>query len=192
MTRSWEESSSGHPPSDVAERLQRMVGQWRWSPRSAFPQSNVLNGELFSCGGGLYLMTNSRRGSDDPVWAVGWAESDYWARRVWEKKPPFPGDLNPPPPQWRPPPSLEFLGRPGRLAFAAVLRFERARANLARRAALADVTFRFTDGGILYYNVNGTDGITYKFASSDPKPDDEPVAIEFRLPQRKPSSPDPT
>jgi hypothetical protein len=178
--------------SDVQDRLQRMVSQWRWSPRTAFPQSNVLNGELFSCGGGLYLMINPRRGSDDPVWAVGWAESDYWARRVWEK-PPFPGDLNNlPPPQWRPPPSLEFLGRPGSLAFAAVLRFERARANIARRAALADVTFRFTDGGILYYNVNGTDRITYKFASSDPKPDDEPVAIEFRLPQRKPSSSDHT
>jgi hypothetical protein len=129
-------------------------------------------------------MINSRRQGDDPVWAVGWAESDYWARRVWEK-PPFPGDLRPPPPQWRPPPSLAFLGRPESLAFSVVLKFERARASEAGKAALADVAFRFTDGAILYYNVNGTDGITYKYGSRDPRPDDEPVAIEFRLPKRK-------
>jgi hypothetical protein len=167
-----------------------MAGRWRWSPRTAFPPSNVLSGELFSCGSGLYLMINPRRGDDEPVWAVGWAESDYWARRVWER-PPFAGDLKQPPQaQWRPPPSLVFLGRPESLAFATVLEFERARAGKAKKAGLADVAFRFTDGGILCYNVNSTDGLTYKYGSRDPEPDDDPVALEFRLPERKAAPPD--
>jgi hypothetical protein len=190
MTGSEDESSSIRG-IEIQARLQDMVGKWRWSPRTAFPRSNLLNDELFTCGDGLYLMINSRHDGDDPVWAVGWAESDYWARRVWDK-PPFAGDLKPLPPQWRPPPSLVFLGRPESLDFETVFRFERARATKARKAALTDVTFRFTDGGILYYNVNGTDGITYKYGAYDPKPDDEPVAIEFRLPERKLSSPDHT
>jgi hypothetical protein len=183
--------SNGRNISDAQEQLQGMVGKWRWSPRTAFPPSTVLKGELFSCGGGLYLMINSRHDGDDPVWAVGWAESDYWARRVWEK-PPFAGDLEPLPPQWRPPPSLVFLDRPESLAFGTVIKFERARATEARKPFIADITFRFTDGGILYYNVTCTDGIRYKYGSRDPKRDDEPVAIEFRLPERKVPLPDHT
>jgi len=68
---------------------------------------------VFACGGGLYLLTNPRFGPAEPVRAVGWAESDYWARRTWDN-PPFRGDLTIPPLQWDGPPSLTFLGRPAR------------------------------------------------------------------------------
>jgi hypothetical protein len=70
-------------------------------------------------------------GEGDPVRAVGWAESDYWAKRVWET--PFSGRLDAPGAQWGGPPSLWFLGRPEVLSFASVLDFEKARPGARRR-----------------------------------------------------------
>ena len=39
-----------------------------------------------------------------------------------------------------------------------------------------------TDGAFLYCAIKGQDGVIFYFGSNDPQPDEEPVAIEFRLP----------
>jgi hypothetical protein len=161
--------------------LQSLASKTKWSPREVFPPSSVLTARLFACGGGLYLMTNPKRGEGDPVRAVGWAESDYWARRVWEYPNFRDDDLTPPPPQWRPPPSLVFLGRPESLSLRDIRDFEGAQAG-ARKATLLSARYRMTDGAFLHCSVNGVDGVTYVYASNDPDPRDEPVAIELKLP----------
>lgn len=162
--------------------LPSLIGKKLWSPRAAFPPSRPLSNRVFTCGGGLYLMTNPKHGDGDPVRAVGWAQSDYWAQRAWES-PPFRGELAPPLPQWDRPPSLEFLGRPEDLSFGSVRAFEKAQPE-ARKATLVNATYRLTDGAFLYCAINGTDGVTYIYGSNDPKPDQQPVAIEFRLPEQ--------
>src|SRR6266851_8985602 len=42
-----------------------------------------------------------------------------------------------------------------------------------------------TDGAFLYVSVNGSDRVTYMYASNQPRPDDEPVGIGFMLPEPK-------
>jgi len=165
--------------------LPTIIRKLRWTPRAAFPPSVTLSmGSLgtgiFTCGDGLYLLSNSDYGEGDPVVAVGWAESDYWAKRTWDN-PPFRGDLTAPQPEWRPPPSLAFLGRPQPLSYASIRDFEGAQPG-ARKATLLDATYRMTDGAFLYCTINGAQGITYVYASNHPKPNDEPVALEFQLP----------
>ena len=163
--------------------LEPFIRRWRWSPRSAFPPSTLLGGDhLFTCGSGVYLVTNSNFGQGDPVLAVGWAESDYWAHRAWDR-PPFRGDLHPLPPEWGPPPSLAFLGRPARLGFQALRKFEAAQPGAAT-VTLVTAGFRFPDGAFLSCEIHAEDGITYFYASPNPKRDDQPVAIEFELPER--------
>src|SRR5262249_13115881 len=63
--------------------FQGVISKARWSPRSVFPPSRMVSSRIFACGEGLYLLTNPNLGEGDPVRAVGWAESDYWANRVW-------------------------------------------------------------------------------------------------------------
>jgi hypothetical protein len=82
----------------------------QWSPRASFPPSDMLVNRLFKLGDHLYLATNPRPGPDDPVSAVGWAESDYWATRMWSS-PPFRGELDPP--------HAEATDRPGLTGFGS-------------------------------------------------------------------------
>jgi hypothetical protein len=124
-------------------------------------------------------MANPRFGDSDPVRAVGWAQSDYWARRAWEV-PPFSENLNPAPPQWDRIPSLQVVGRPAVLSFGNVHNFERAQPG-AKTVTLVDARYRMTDGAFLYCAVHGTDGIAYIYESNKPSPSDLPVAIEFKL-----------
>jgi hypothetical protein len=126
-------------------------------------------------------MTNPRYGDGDPVRAIGWAVSDYWARRVWEV-PPFGGELVTPMPESPQLPSLTFLGRPEKLSFKAVYDFESGQDG-AKKATLVSATYRLTDGAFLCCRIKGAHGVTYFFESSDPSPTEEPVAIEFRLPE---------
>lgn len=126
-------------------------------------------------------MSNPNYGQGHPVRAVGWAESDYWAVRAWSL-PPFRGDLSIPPAQWKPPPSLTFLGRPESLNFKDIFAFERAQ-PAARKATLVHASYRMTDGAFLYVNVSGANGVTYLYASSKPAGTDEPVAFEIQLPE---------
>ena len=142
----------------------------------------MVRNRIFACGEGIYLLTNPKFGEFDPVRAVGWAESDYWAERVWET--PFSGQLDAPPAQWSPPPSLRFLGRPKVLSFASVHDFEKSQPG-ARKATMLVAKYRVTDGAFLHHIINGTDGITYFYASDEPLPEDLPVALEIRLPERK-------
>jgi hypothetical protein len=163
--------------------LENLVSKARWSPRAAFPASHPLSGRVYSCGAGLYLMTNPRFGEGDPVRAVGWAASDYWARRAWEV-PPFSGELTSPPQQWGHPPSLRFLGRPEVLSFGIMREFESAQPG-AKTVALVDAKYRLTDGAFLYCAIHGTNGIAYIYARNQPEPGDQPVAIEFALPDSR-------
>lgn len=158
--------------------LQTAVLNKRWTPRAAFGDSSALADDLFTCGDGTYLMTNPDVAEGDPVYAVGWAQSDYWATRVWTV--PFRGELSPPPPQWAPASSLSFLGIPADLSFGSVLVFERTR-PAARRATLVDASYRITDGSFLSCQINGSKGITYYYASNKPKTRDEPIALKVRL-----------
>lgn len=155
----------------------------RWTPRSKFPPSNSIGNDVFACTAGIYLVVNPDFGGGDPVRAVGWAESDYWASRVWAV-PPFRGELIPPPNQWGSPPSLAFLGRPEDLSFATVLEFEQEQEK-ARRETLVTVNYRMTDGAALCCSLAGAGGVTYYFGSSNPKPTDLPIAYELQLEESK-------
>jgi hypothetical protein len=161
--------------------LQQLVGKHLWSLRAEFPPSRMIRSRIFACGEGIYLLTNPNFGAGDPVRAVGWAASDYWAERVWET--PFRGQLAPPEAQWASLPSLRFLGRPEDLSFASVFDFEKARPG-ARTATALVATHRFTDGAFLHHDVNSMDGLTYFYPSDEPIPPDElPVALEVALPK---------
>jgi hypothetical protein len=165
--------------------LQDVIGKARWSPRADFPPSRMVGNRIFACGEGFYLLTNPNFGGGDPVRAVGWAESDYWAQRVWET--PFSGQMDPPGVRRGGPPSLRFLGRPEVLSFARVFKFENAQPG-ARKATLLVADYRVSDGAFLQNVINGTGGIKYFYATGEPLPlpeaipDDLPVAIEVRLP----------
>jgi hypothetical protein len=169
--------------SDVEVDIKNIISKARWSPRAVFPASYLLSNRVYSCGEGLYLLTNPKFGEGDPVRAVGWAESDYWAKRAWGI-PPFDGELSSPPPQWERPPSLEFLSRPKVLSFGSVRDFESAQPG-AKTVTLVNAKYRLTDGAFLYCTIHGTNGIMYIYASNQPEPADQPVAIEFNLPEGK-------
>jgi len=162
--------------------LQDLINKPCWSPRREFPPSRLLSNRIFTSGEGIYLLTNPMFGEGDPVYAVGWAQSDYWAKRAWEV--PFSGQLTAPPAQWGGPPSLQFLSRPKLLSFVAVLDFERTRPG-AKTVTLFDGSYRFADGAFLYSAIHGTDGLTFIYESNAPNSTDQPVAIEFRLPEYK-------
>lgn len=161
--------------------LQNIVSKPLWSPRDLFPPSSELSYRLFACGGGLYLVTNPSHGPGDPVRAVGWAESDYWALRIWQH-PQFTGSLDSPPSQWRPAPSMAFRGGPEDLSFGAVREFERAQLG-SREARVVVVSYRKVDGAFLYSAIRGIDGTAYFYESNDPKPEAQPVAVEIELPE---------
>jgi hypothetical protein len=168
--------------SDSEMNFQNLTTKPRWSPRVAFPPSTQVGKRLFACGDGFYLRVNPNKGHGDPVYAVGWAESNYWARRCWEV-PPFAGSLIPDSPQWAPVPSLKFLGRPTDLAFGKVRQFESAQTG-AKTVTLVVAKYRLTDGAFLYLTVNGTGGVTYLYSSNEPGAVDQPIALEFRLPEQ--------
>jgi len=165
--------------SKLALDLAALVKRQRWSPRSTFPPSRPLSDVVFTLGDGLFLITNPLEPGELVV-AVGWAQSDYWAGRAFDN--PFRGDLTSPAPKWGPPPSLTFLGRPGSLSFATIRSYERERTG-RDNVILVTGDYRHSDGAFLHCSVNGSDGITYMYASNRPKALDEPVAIEFRLPE---------
>jgi hypothetical protein len=159
--------------------LPDLIRRDRWTPRAQFPPSERLGDRVFRCGDGVYLITR-KRDPEGAVRGVGWAESDYWAQRAWLV--PFPGGLEAPTPRWRPP-SLGFLGRPEVLTFQAVKKFERPRCH-APRVLRELAHYRVTDGAFMYVEISGADGLSYIFGSNEVRPDDLPVAIEFRLPER--------
>jgi hypothetical protein len=161
--------------------LKDLVSKACWSSRSEFPPSRPLCDRIFACGEGIYLLTNPRFRDGDPVYAIGWAQSDYWARRSWEV--PFSGELSPSPAVWDGVPSLDFLGRPGVLLFAALLDFERKQPDA--KVTLLYGCYRFADGAFLYTAISGTGGITFIYSSNEPDATDEPVAIQLRLPDRE-------
>jgi hypothetical protein len=151
----------------------------QWSPRATFPPSQPLDDRLFSCGDGVYLMTNPRFGESDPVRAVGWAESDYWAVRVWSY-PRFEGDLDAPTAQCQPVPSLAALGCPDDLSYGSVRAFEVSQPG-ARKGTVLTAQYRMTDGAFLCASINGVRGVRYVYASNHPGSDDQPVALEVKL-----------
>lgn len=168
--------------------LQSLVKTRLWTAKSGFPPSHPLGDRVSGLGNGLYVLVNPVRGAGDQAYAVGWAQSDYWARRAFDGAQ-FRDDLTPPPPHWRLSPSLAFLGRPSNLSYKTIKEYEKARTG-ANNLLLVTAHYRITiDGAFLYCSVNGSDGITYMYASNRPKARDEPVAIEFRLPEGEQSPP---
>jgi hypothetical protein len=170
---------SDSTPWECRVNLENLVSATLWTPRAAFPPSAEVGSRTFSLGRGFYLMTNPTWGEGEPVYGVGWAESDYWARRAWEN-PPFAGGLTPPAPQWPGPPSLGFLGRPVRLGFKAVCAFEQSARGVSA-SMLRTGTYRLTDGAFLVHQVRGADDVFYNFGKPNSRPRDLPVAIEVRL-----------
>lgn len=162
--------------------LATLVMKKRWSRRAEFPASSCIDDRLFSCGNGIYLRTNPYFGEGDPVLAIGWAESDYWAIVAWGH-PPLPAEDDPPLPSWRPPPSLEFLGRPDALNFDRIRLFEASQPS-ARTVNLVTGAYRLTDGSFRYCSINGSNGITYIYGTPNPRKDEEPVAVELWLPEK--------
>jgi hypothetical protein len=163
-------------------QLKALLKMKRWTPRSGFPPSHAMSDVVYALGSGLFLVTNPIVGEGDLVVEVAWAESNYWAGRAFDN--PYRGDLTPTTPQWRPPPSLTFLGRPSHLPFAIVRDFERSRTGPSN-VLLVTGHYRMTDGAFLYVSVNGSDRVTYMYASNQPRPGDEPVGIGFMLPEPK-------
>jgi hypothetical protein len=160
--------------------LPDLIRRDRWTRRAQFPPSERLGDRVFGCGDGVYLITR-KRDPEGAVRGVGWAESDYWAQRAWMV--PFPGSLEAPAPQWEPP-SLGFLGRPEVLAFQAVKEFERRRLPALQALGMEKANYRATDGAFMNVEIRGADGLFYMYGSNKVRPDDLPVAIEFRLPER--------
>jgi hypothetical protein len=160
----------------------QLIGRPKWSKRARFPASEALGDCVFACGDGLYLRVNPQRGEGDPVYAVCWADSDYWARRAFSV-PPFAGDVTPSAPpasEWGSPPSLVSTGRPASLRLGELVAHERSR-NGVKTAALLKARYRLTDGAFLCCELRAQDGVTFVFASTEPALADEPIAIEFRL-----------
>lgn len=164
--------------------LANLITMPRWTARAQFPPSRVMADDVttpvFTCDNGLYLMANRNFGDGDPVWGVGWAESDHWARRVWGN-PSGTGDLDDiPPAQW-PLPSLVDIGRPESLSYGSVLAFEQSLPG-ARAGLAANGNYRVTDGGFLSAELRGIGGlIRHYFGTNEPMQSTLPVAIEFRL-----------
>jgi hypothetical protein len=92
--------------------------------------------------------------------------------------------LEAPTPQWGSPPSLRFLGRPEVLSFEAVKDFERRRLSALQALGMEKAHYRVTDGAFMSVEIKGADGLFYIYGSNEVGPDDLPVAIEFRLPER--------
>lgn len=80
--------------------------------------------------------------------------------------------------------ATRFLGRPEVVSFASVLDFEKAQPG-ARKATVLVAKYRVTDGAFLHHVINGTDRITYLYASDKLLPEDLPVALGIRLPEHK-------
>lgn len=161
--------------------LQDFTAKSKWTPRSEFPPSDDIGGRIFSCGDGFYLLTNPKRGDGDPVYAAGWARSDYWALRSWSV-PPFSGNLaEPPKDSYGNPPSLAFLGRPEDLSFGKIKKFEKSKLG-PDAITMITARYRMTDGAFLYLSLSGADGITYAYSSNEPRSGDMPVSISLDLP----------
>lgn len=151
----------------------------KWTPREAFGSSRPLDAKLFRRGLGIYLRSNPRFGDGDPVFAVCWAESDYWAQRSWSW-PRFEGDDSPTAAESPAEPDLTGLGKPTDLSYGSIHEFEAAQ-SLARSATLVTAKYRMTDGMFLCCEIKGTHGVSYVYGSIDPQADDKPVAVEVRL-----------
>jgi hypothetical protein len=161
--------------------LSELSGLEKWTARAAFPWSEELGDRLFKLGEHLYAATNPRHGSGDPIYCVGWAESDYWALRIWTV--PFRGDIDAPSRFEAELPRLHTIGGPLDLAHGAVKEFEGDQPD-ARKATLVTARYRMTDGACIANVISGSDGRSYFYADPNPKPNDLPVAIEIRLKAR--------
>jgi hypothetical protein len=151
----------------------------RERPRRArldsFPATVTVTKTVHSLGGGAYVMTKRTRPNE--AWGVGWAESDYWARRAWET--PFSGDPTADPQPEYATPSAADLGLDGDLKYRAILES----AGQAPGFGITSVSaqYRMTDGRFLFVTILGSRDAKYYFGSTSPQDSDRPEAIEFGL-----------
>lgn len=150
---------------------------------STFPASTHLNDRVHALGAGLYLAATwegLRIGSGatpEAIVAVCWAESDDWARRAFGHVEPEPVD--PPPPEYLPPPSLAFMGRPTQLDFASIDAYESTLEG--RRGAPSHSTSYTMSGKFIAHQLRGVD-VIYYFGRPSPRKHDLPSAISIDLP----------
>src|SRR5689334_1427176 len=127
------------------KQLRSLLKKPLWTRRHDFPPTRPLDDCVFALGEGLFVLINPVHGDGDHAYGLGWAESDYWALRAFDG-PQFKGDLNhPPPPEWKPPPSLTFLGRPASLSFKTIRDHERERTGPGN-VTLVTAHYRMVDG----------------------------------------------
>jgi|ERR1044071_2286964 hypothetical protein len=145
-------------------------------PLASFPASVAISATVHALGQGMYIRT--RRPTPDLAVSVGWAESDYWAQRVWTS-PPFSGDVRLVPPPVYPLPSPAILGLPTVLEYGLILAYERSQPQFSLTSHAAK--YRLTDGAFLSLDIDGANRTVYHFGSTKPKRHERPVAIQFRL-----------
>lgn len=152
-------------------------------PLASFGETRTLSPRVHAVGSGLYVMTRE----DNLAYAVCWAESEYWARRVGDL--PYTGELVPPFPT-DDLLSAESLGLTAGLEYGAILAHEREQPQFSVISYHAN--YRMTDGAFISLEIDGANRTQYHFGSTKPKKHDRPVAIEFKLAdtkQRMPQAP---
>lgn len=154
-----------------------LIQRKKWSPLASFPPTQHLSEIVYAVGNGFYLLVNNDWGPKDPVGAVVWACSDYWAARIFDSV--FNGTAVPPP-ELVVPPALVVLGRPKDLTYKSLHNFEATQPK-ASKATLVTASYRFPDGAFVAHELHGVDGVTYYFGTPNPLPTDLPMAILFSL-----------
>ena len=173
------------------EYLAGLLDHEQGTPLEAFPPSSELTPQLRALGDGIYLWLfrpgtyPGPRRTEGSVFSVIWAESDYWVKRCWD--PPPAGheslaELGAPPDREHALPSLKFVGRPSRLTFSALFKYECAQPNGNTNPIHQSMTRTWE---CVYCGLIGAGSdVHYYFEAFSPAPDDLPVAIMFILRER--------
>jgi hypothetical protein len=148
------------------------------TPLDQFGSARHVYGHVHEAGSGVYLLVAPRLGPNDPVAAVGWARTDYWAVQIWG----FDGrgyhnDCDPLEPA-ADAPSLSSLGWPHPLSYAATL----ARAGqLSGKPVMVVSTYRTTNGDFKSHVIRAAARVKFHYDDPNPQPGDIAAAIELGL-----------
>lgn len=145
------------------------------TPRHVFGPSELVYTNVSRTSEGWYLLSAPHLAAGEPVHAVGWARNDYWAVRVWgtagndfhNDHDPLAGGTAAP--------SLEPLGWPHPLTYAATLAAAKARSG----PVMVSAGYRFTDGSFRSHQIHAGERMRFHF--DDPNPDGAATAVAFEL-----------
>ena len=148
------------------------------TPLGRFGSSRHVYGRVHQAVSGVYLLVAPKLGTDDPVFAVGWARNDYWAVRVWgfdgyayrNECDPLEADADAP--------SLGSLGWPHPLSYADAL----AQATrLSGRPVMVISVYRTIDGAFASHVIRAAARVQFHYDDPNPRPGDTVAAIELGL-----------